>query len=36
MPITDEEHVDERLLEVGLQPWDDYLAEIAEMCAEDV
>ena len=35
-PIADEETVDERRTEVGLQPLADYLAELAEACAAEL
>jgi len=34
VPIEDEEHVDERRADAGLGPLADYLAELAEVCAE--
>jgi hypothetical protein len=35
-PIADEDSVDERRAEVGLQPLDEYLAELAEVCAQEL
>lgn len=35
-PLADEESVDERRAEVGLGPLEDYLAEMARICAQDV
>lgn len=34
-PIADEANVDERRADAGLQPLDEYLAELAELCAEE-
>src|SRR5690606_14852123 len=34
-PLADEDSVDERRAEVGLGPLDDYLAEMARICAQD-
>lgn len=34
-PIADEANVDERRADAGLQPLDEYLAELAELCAQE-
>lgn len=35
-PIADEEDVEERRAEMGLQPLSEYLEELAEICAEEL
>ncbi|MQA83904.1 MAG: hypothetical protein GEV03_04530 [Streptosporangiales bacterium] len=34
-PMVDPERVDERRRDVGLQPLEEYLAEVGKMCAAD-